>query len=156
MWRILLAVSVSVMPFACQAEERTGRTSPALAPIEAKLKRCKASNPGNIPERLCTDDARKAVDAALTRLYGQITTALKRPSGSSDNDSSNRELLKRLVASERAWIAYRDSECLHESGTMLGGSGEPTILVECEYSFERDRVNGLFDLYRDQFPDIAK
>jgi hypothetical protein len=39
---------------------------------------------------------------------------------------------------------------------MLGGSGEATILVECEYSLERDRVNDLFDLYKDELPEIAK
>ncbi|MGH6841159.1 MAG: lysozyme inhibitor LprI family protein [Methylocella sp.] len=120
------------------------------------LKRCKAANPGNVPERFCTDEARRSVDVVLNKLYGQITAGLKKPTGSPDDDSRNKELLKRLVASERAWIAYRDSECLHESGTMLGGSGEPTIRVECEYSFERDRVNNLFDLYKDQLPEIAK
>ena len=96
------------------------------------------------------------MDVVLTKLYGQITAGLKRPAGSSDSDSSNKEVLKRLVASERAWIAYRDAECLHQSGMMLGGSGESTVLIECEYSFERDRVNDLFDLYKDQFPEIAK
>ena len=156
MRRILMAACLGVTPLLCHAEERTGPPSPALAPIDSKLKRCKAENPGNIPERICTDEARRAVDAVLTKLYGEIAAALKRPTGSSDVESSNRELLKRLVASERAWIAYRDSECLHRSGMMLGGSGEATIQVECAYALERDRVNDLFDLYKDQFPQIAR
>jgi uncharacterized protein YecT (DUF1311 family) len=156
MRRILLAAYVGIAPLTCHAEERGGRSSPALAPIEAKLKRCTAENPGNIPERLCTDDARQAVDGVLTRIYAQIVAGLKRPTDSSVGDSRNKEVLRRLVASERAWIAYRDSECLERSGSMLGGSGEATILVECEYSLERDRVNDLFDLYKDELPEIAK
>lgn len=92
----------------------------------------------------------------LTKIYAQITATLKMPAGGRDDDGRNKEVLRRLIASERAWIVYRDAECLHQSGTMLGGSGEGTILVECEYSLERDRVNDLFDLYKDQFPQIAK
>jgi uncharacterized protein YecT (DUF1311 family) len=155
MRRILLVACAGVTPVICHAEEIAGRASPALAPIEAKLKRCTEENPGNIPERMCTDDARQAVDGVLTRIYAQIVTGLKRPTGSPDGDSRNKEVLKRLVSSERAWIAYRDSECLERSGSMLGGSGEATILVGCQYSFGRNRVNDLFDLYKDQLPEIA-
>ena len=155
MRQTLLAACVGVTPFLCHAEELVGRSGPALAHIEARLKRCAAANPGNIPERLCTDDARRAVDGVLTRIYAQIVGGLKRPTGSSDRDSRNKEILKRLVASQRAWIAYRDSECLEQSGSMLGGSGEATILVGCQYSSERNRVNDLFNLYKDQVPEIA-
>jgi uncharacterized protein YecT (DUF1311 family) len=153
---MLLAAYLGIAPITCHAEEGTARSSPALAPIDAKLQRCKAENPGNLPARSCADEARMAVDVVLTKIYGQITAGLKRSTSSPDDNSRNKEVLKRLVASERAWIAYRDAECLHQSGTMLGGSGEGTIRVACEYSFERDRVSDLFDLYKDQFPEIAK
>jgi hypothetical protein len=84
MRQTLLAACVGVTPFLCHAEELVGRSGPALAHIEARLKRC-----------------------------------------------------------------------LEQSGSMLGGSGEATILVGCQYSSERNRVNDLFNLYKDQVPEIA-
>ena len=72
MRQILLAAYVGIAPLTCHAEERGGRSSPALAPVEAKLKRCTAENPGNIPERLCTDDARQAVDGGCGHLNWSV------------------------------------------------------------------------------------
>jgi uncharacterized protein YecT (DUF1311 family) len=101
-------------------------------------------------------EAGKAVDAILNKLYGQLVAKLQAPSGSDFDDKQQRELLRRLIASERAWTAYRDADCSHQSGYMLGGSGEPSIYESCLFSMRRDRVNSLFDLYKDRFPDIDK
>jgi len=100
-------------------------------------------------------EAGKAVDAVLNKLYSQIVAKLKAPSNPADMKDQS-ELLKRLIASERAWIAYRDADCDHQSGYMLGGSGEPSMYEECLFSMRRDRINNLFNLYKDRFPEIEK
>jgi len=152
---LVCALLIAIAPLACRAEVQLEPPHPALAAIQANLDRCKDATPGNTLERLCTMDSSKAVDALLNKLYGRIVAKLKEPT-SNDHDAKERaELLKRLIASERAWIVYRDADCDHRSGYMLGGSGEPTIYEDCLFTMRRDRVNDLFRLYNDRFPDIA-
>ncbi len=152
---LVCALLIAIAPFACRAEDQSDPPHPALAAIQANLDHCKDATPGDIPERLCTTEAGKVVDALLNKLYGRIVAKLKEPA-SNDHDAKGRaELLKRLIASERAWIVYRDAECDHKSGYMLGGTGELTIYADCMFTMRRDRVNDLFRLYRDRFPDIA-
>jgi len=152
---LVCALVIAIAPLPCQAEDPLDPPHPALAAIQANLDRCKDATPGNTPERLCTMESSNVVDVLLNKLYGQIVAKLKQPT-SNDHDAKERaELLKRLIASERAWIVYRDAECDNRSGFMLGGTGEPTIYEECMFTMRRNRVNDLFRLYSDRFPDIA-
>jgi uncharacterized protein YecT (DUF1311 family) len=153
---LICALLIAIAPLPCQAEDLLDPPHPALAAIQANRDHCKDATPGNIPERLCTTESSKAVDALLNKLYGRIVAKLKEPTNNDHDAKERAELLKRLIVSERAWIVYRDAECDHSSGYMLGGSGEPTIYEECLFTMRRDRVNNLFRLYQDRFPDLAK
>jgi uncharacterized protein YecT (DUF1311 family) len=156
MMRFLIsALLVGVVPLAAHAQELRP-SHPALAAIQANLDRCKDTQPGNINEMLCTVEADKAVDVLLNALYQKIVTKLKQTADPDHDIKERGELLKRLVASERAWIAYREAECSHASAEMLGGSGEGTLLAYCRLSMQEDRVNNLFGFYRVRFPDIAE
>jgi uncharacterized protein YecT (DUF1311 family) len=105
---------------------------------------------------LCAIEADKAVDGVLNTLYGKITAKLKQTDDPDHDINDRTELLKRLVAAERAWIVYREAECSHESGVYLGGSGEGTALAYCRLEKRQDRVNNLYRFYVKRFPDIAK
>jgi len=152
---LVCALVIAVVPFSCQAADQFGTPHPAVAAIQANLDRCKEAAPGNTLERHCTMESSQVVDALLNKLYGQIVAKLKEPTDKDHDAKERAELLKRLIAAERAWIVYRDAECDHRSGYMLGGSGELTIYEECMFTMRRDRVNDLFRLYSDRFPDIA-
>ncbi|WKA25478.1 lysozyme inhibitor LprI family protein [Bradyrhizobium roseum] len=128
---------------------------PALARIQAHLDHCKELQPGNINEMLCAIEADSAVDTLLNALYGKIVAKLKKAEDPEHDIEDRKELLRRLVASERAWITYREAECSHASADMLGGSGEKTILAQCRLSMRLDRVNTLFRFYKVRAPDIA-
>ena len=105
---------------------------------------------------LCAIEADKDVDTLLNTLYRKIVAKLKQTEEPDHDVKEREELLKRLVASERAWIAYREAECSHASAAMLGGSGEGTMLAQCKLSMRRDRVNNLLRFYEIRFPDIPK
>ena len=152
---LFCALLIAIAPFSCQAEDQLGPPHPAIATIQANLDRCRDATPGNTLERHCTMESSKVVDALLNKLYGRIVAKLKEPTDNDHDAKERAELLKRLIAAERAWIVYRDAECDHRSGYMLGGSGELTIYEECMFTMRRDRVNDLFRLYSDRFPDIA-
>lgn len=70
---------------------------------------------------LCTGAKVEAADAELNALYKQIGARLK------DDPAT----AKRMVAAQRAWIAFRDAECSFETAGVAGGSIEPMIHGEC-------------------------
>ena len=61
------------------------------------------------------------MDARLNSVYQAWTEALRHPK--SDEAKDDAEILKRLVAAERAWIDFRDKDCNLQSTSMLGGTG---------------------------------
>lgn len=155
--RILVwTIFLSIVPLCCRAEDGLlNPPHPALAAIQASLDHCTDTQPGNINEMLCATEADKAVDGVLNTLYGKITAKLKQTDDPDHDIKDRTELLKRLVAAERAWIVYREAECSHESGVYLGGSGEGTALAYCRLEKRQDRVNNLYRFYVKRFPDIA-
>ena len=110
-----------------------------VATIDATLKTCLAQSGGVTPAiDKCTEQARNSADLILNRLYGGWIEHLKHPAKDEAADSA--EILKRLIASERAWITYRDTNCNLESISMLGGTGETTVYGHCLYAETRQRV----------------
>lgn len=69
----------------------------------------------------CYGKAFKASDAELNKLYKEITARLK-----DDPDAT-----KLLVATQRAWVAFRDAECDFQSSAVAGGSALPMVHAIC-------------------------
>jgi uncharacterized protein YecT (DUF1311 family) len=152
---LTIAFLLSFAPLAAQPDNLLNPPHPALLRIQADLHHCTDTQPGNINEMLCAMQADKAVDTVLNTLYEKIVAKLKQ-TDDPDHDKEQRELLKRLITSERAWISYREAECSRASAVYLGGSGEATSLAYCRLSMREDRVNNLYRSYVGRFPDIAK
>jgi len=86
----------------------------------------------------CNNEAYDKADRLLNEIYRNKVASLKR-----DNDADSREILKRLQAAQRAWITSRDADCQLSGTSMLGGSGEGTIITGCHYSETAKRVKFL-------------
>ena len=75
------------------------------------------------------DDYRKA-DAAMNAQWAETRAAMlawdKATPPSQDNGAA-----KRLLASQRAWLAYRDAACDVEGYSVEGGSMQPLIVSSC-------------------------
>lgn len=84
----------------------------------------------------CAVDRFAASDSELNAVYRQVRQRL------GDLPDSNR----RLVAAQRAWIAFRDAECGFEASAVAGGSLAPMIIADCRDRLTRLRVE---DLTRD-------
>ena len=66
------------------------------------------------------------------------------PKGSKDGGDDAKEKLRRLVASEpAAWIAYRDAECDFEGTSMLEGTGDSLVIVDCRYTMTAARAKAI-------------
>jgi uncharacterized protein YecT (DUF1311 family) len=116
-----------------------------LAAIDAKLDTCLAKADGVTPAvDACNEQAEISADAILKRVYGKWVAQLQHPANDEVADSA--EILRRLIASERAWISFRDTSCSLESISMLGGTGEGNVYGHCLYVKTRQRVLDLLDI----------
>lgn len=75
----------------------------------------------------------KKADHELNLAYKQIETRL-----ADDHDAKSR-----LVHAQRAWIAFRDAECVFQSGGEDGGSIAPTIVAVCDTALTTARTQQL-------------
>ncbi len=110
--------------------------------VDAKLNACSASNPNNPGVSNCTMAAKATADQRLNDVYGGLVNALKHPKGP-DDAREDHEIHKRLIAAERAWIAFRDAECGYQSSVALGGTGEGYANAACLYMQTKERVRVL-------------
>ena len=123
----------------CSAAQAQGPSEFAAA--DAGLKACIARDSSNDHIQTCTSVVQQIADARLNAVYGAWTTSLKRPGPNDAKDDA--EILKRLVAAERAWIDFRDKDCALQSTSALGGTGESTAFSDCRYVLTKARVEAL-------------
>lgn len=77
----------------------------------------------------CAEANFESADKALNVLYRRLLAA--------DTDAKSQSLLKE---SERAWIAFRDKECLREAASNEGGSIWPMVHSGCLERKTRERI----------------
>ena len=112
-----------------------------FAAVDARLKACIDRDSSNAHIMACTSVVQPIVDARLNGVYQAWTEALKHPKPNEAKDDA--EILKRLVAAERAWIVFRDADCNLQSTSALGGTAEPVVFGHCRYAMTKARVAAL-------------
>ena len=81
----------------------------------------------------CAETAFKNADDELNSVYGDVVRRLK----------ADEVAKKLLVATQKAWLRFRDAECAFISSASSGGSIYPMIVANCRASITQERVNGL-------------
>ncbi len=79
----------------------------------------------------CAGAELKTADAQLNAAYAAVRQRL------SDDGQ------KRLRDAERAWIAYRDAECMFRSSGDDGGSAAAMVDVQCQAELTNERAKYL-------------
>lgn len=69
----------------------------------------------------CASRGYARANAELNRLYQALQSRLK-----DDHDGA-----RKLTEAQRAWIAFRDSECAFQTFGVAGGSAEPLARAAC-------------------------
>ncbi len=129
-------VSAALAAFACTA---AWSQSPAdFSAIDAQLSACSEQRPDNPGVSNCTVIANASANRRLNDVYLGALNALRHPGPT--HAPYDPEVPKRLVAAERAWIAFRDAECNYQSTVALGGTGEGYAYVACLYAQTKARV----------------
>jgi len=110
--------------------------------IAASLEQCTKSDSSNAGMKQCVWIAYQDADKLLNRTYQELSKAW------TGDDSGAVERKKRLVVAQRAWIAFRDANCLLEATAMLGGTGESLVESGCRYQATVDRARQLEELMK--------
>jgi uncharacterized protein YecT (DUF1311 family) len=99
-------------------------------PTRAQADDCDSAQ-GQADMNECYGKAFKASDAELNKLYKEITARLK-----DDPDTT-----RLLVATQRAWVAFRDAECNFQEAAVAGGTAAPMIHAMCLDGQTKSRID---------------
>ena len=73
----------------------------------------------SIGMRICLANQSEQLDALLNTTYQKLRAKL-------DGEAETR-----LVKSQRDWLKYRNSNCEFEGSTVIGGTAETIIIMDC-------------------------
>ena len=105
------------------------------------MEACETSHTDADGSAECELAAFAAADRLLNADYTDITAALHHPG--KDHAPYEPEIIKRLVAAERAWVTFRDAECNYESSVALNAPLEGYVNQACRYTLTKARVQAL-------------
>jgi uncharacterized protein YecT (DUF1311 family) len=99
---------------------------------------------GDLPQQalnICVAREAEKADAEMSRQWQRTSAAMKASDREIDR-SYDREpgYFETLLAGQRAWLIYRDKQCLVASFEMRGGSGAPMIHGGCMAELTRART----------------
>lgn len=77
----------------------------------------------------CAGLAAEKADKALNAQYKKTRASQVAFDADSSDDMKGAE--KALIAAQRAWIAFRDSQCISEGFQAHGGTMEPMLIAAC-------------------------
>lgn len=113
----------------------------ALALAAVQQPECDDRN-GDLSASECWYKLGQTEDAKINQLWPKAIAVARRvdrnfePSPRRDKPSSASDLL----ASQRAWLKFRDAQCALESDYADGGSLQNVIYSRCQYQMTRDRI----------------
>lgn len=81
----------------------------------------------------------KTADAAMTREWNATNAFMKRRDGADRSRGGGFGYAGSLLASQRAWLKYRDSQCVIEAGEFAGGSMQAMARFSCLADLSRAR-----------------
>ena len=109
--------------------------SPAMADDAPNCK--DPQNQGDMTQCAALDFEK--ADKTLNELWPKLKSGAQ----DSDKDTGKAEYADALLASQRAWISFRDAECAWQAMEMHGGSAEPMLLYGCKARVTQQRIKQL-------------
>lgn len=107
-----------------------------------------AANCGDKPNQtamtMCAAAQSNQADAEMNRVWKQVTAQMQRSDRDEPStDRSDVGFAPALLASQRAWLAFRDAECRIESYEWRGGSMQPFTYNQCLTELTQQRTRQL-------------
>lgn len=116
-----------------------------LAAAPAEPMRCDGSAT-QIELTMCAHAEFETVDAELNAQWPRATAYMKQRDRELEKDDTRPKHFDTLLAAQRAWLSFRDQQCLLEGFSMRGGSAEPQVNSACKAKLTRARTAQLKSL----------
>ncbi len=114
-------------------------------PAVAQEPKANCKNPQTQMEmNICSQRDYEAADKALNAQYQTTRKAMKKWDADSSADLKGAE--DALVKAQRAWVVYRDAQCISSGFQAHGGSMEPMLISGCQADLTRKRIEELKEL----------
>lgn len=84
--------------------------------------------------------AYKSADAAMTAQWQRTYAAMKRRDAADTSRGGGFGYAAATLASQRAWLAFRDKQCVIEGGEFAGGSLQPMARLRCAARLTKERT----------------
>ena len=88
----------------------------------------------------------KVADAAMTRKWRATYAYMKRRDAADTSRGGGFGYAAAMLESQRAWLGFRDRQCVIEGGRYAGGSIQPMVRANCLARLTRERSRQLQDL----------
>lgn len=127
-----LLMFLLIIPFFIFADSET----------EFDVAKCYDSASSNDALNACASEDYALADQKLNQVYTKLIEQIKgniNPDAIEQSDAAI-ETLNRLIASEKAWILYRDTQCNFEGTVMIGGEGESVVITGCLSRLTKERA----------------
>jgi uncharacterized protein YecT (DUF1311 family) len=101
----------------------------------------------------CSGDQYRKADAHLNALYGKLMHIFEEDIKSAQNEKdedqrkNSETAIRKLKATEKAWIVYRDLQCDAARFEYEGGSINPSVWAICMKTVTEHRISDLKDAY---------
>ena len=100
-----------------------------------------------IEMNLCAAREYEAADAALNTLWAEISARMKALDAEVDSEHDKQPgHFETLLEGQRAWLKFRDAQCLSESFMARGGSMQPMLDSHCRTYMTELRIQQLRNL----------
>jgi uncharacterized protein YecT (DUF1311 family) len=111
-----------------------------LAAAPAADPDCEGDPPQQVAN-ICAANAAEGSDAEMNVQWKRTAAEMKRRDTEIDRRTDREPgYFETLLASQRAWLTYRDKQCLVTSFGMRGGSGAPQLYSGCFHELTRERI----------------
>jgi uncharacterized protein YecT (DUF1311 family) len=106
-----------------------------------------AAAQSNVDMKECAARELARVDAALNRQYAQTLANMRAVDKDYPKTADTRPgFAAALLASQRAWLTFRDAQCTIEGYSMRGGTGEGLVVARCKATMTAERTKALAKL----------
>ena len=96
---------------------------------------------------ICSGIAYKAADAVMSREYEVVAARMKTmDSNAGQIDDGRPGYFAVFLDSQRAWLKFRDAECVVEGYYARGGTLEPLLVSSCFEELTKQRTDQLQSL----------
>ncbi len=97
----------------------------------------------------CAQAALQRADAAMTREWQASYARMKRRDAADTSRGGGFGYAAAALNSQRAWLKFRDAQCVLEGGKYAGGSMQPMVRANCLERLTTERAKQLRDLRRE-------